>query len=174
MEVSTFLQDMKKERTDQIKSVMYFFQNTDDIQKGIASELSYNEEFSKLDKKGSEIKEKLVSYKHEVISKISDCSVKMGELKAKIGQEPDNTEGVKSRMYDSGISEAMPVKTYHHSEIYKEGAEESKEMKMLYNNLAYKLCDMKRELKLTDTLIDNVKVEKMYKLPVRVASMLGF
>lgn len=163
MEISSFLHEMRKEKADKMKSVLYFFNNADEIQKGIASELSYNEEFSKIDKKGSQIKDKLVNYKQEVISKISDCSVKVGELKAKIGEEPEKIED----------GEGRPKEIYRHSQMYKEGEDVFKESKMLFNNLSYKICDLKKELSLTDTLIANIKEDKMYKLPVRVASMLN-
>lgn len=163
MEISNFLHEMRKERADQMKSVLYFFNNADEIQKSIAHELSYNEEFSKIDKKGSQIKDKLVNYKQEVISKISDCSVKLGELKAKVGEEPEKIEDGEERVKE----------IYRHSQIYKENGDASKESKMLFNNISYKICDLKKELKLTDTLIANIKEDKMYKLPVRVASMLN-
>lgn len=166
MEVNSFLQEMRKDRADKIKSVMYFFKNADDIQKGIASDLSYNEDFSKIDKKGSEIKEKLVSYKQEVISMISDYSSKQGELKTKIGQEPSAERDYMGYGY----------KAYPYQNIYdNEGtSQESSDMKRQFNEISLKICELKKELNLTDTYIGNIKVDKMYKLPVRVASVLGF
>jgi hypothetical protein len=165
-EVNAFLDEMKKERADQMASVNYFFKNSDEIQKGLASDLSYNEEFSKLEIKGSEIKSKLIEYKNQLLSCISDCSMEMGKIKQEIGSEPE----MEREEYDGFKS---GLKMYDSKGIYSKDSEPD-EKKMKYNNLIYRLCDKKRELKLTDTLISSIKDEKNYKLPVRVASILGF
>lgn len=166
MEINTFLDDMKKERADQMASVNYFFKNNDEIQKGMANELSYNEEFSKMDVKGSEIKRKLIEYKGQLISKISECSIEMGKLKQEIGSEPEQEK----EEYDGFKS---GFKMYDLKGIYKRDSEPD-EKKLTYNNYVYRLCDNKRELKLTDTLISTIKEDKNYKLPTRIASIIGF
>ena len=166
MEINAFLGEMKKEKADQMASVTYFFKNSDEIQKGLASDLSYNEEFSKKDVKGSEIKEKMVEYKSQILSKISECSMEMGKLKQEIDEEPEKEK----EEYDGFKS---GLKMYDAKDIYAKD-EEPDTKKMMYNNYVYKLCETKRELRLTDTLISTIKDEKNYKLPIRVASILGF
>ena len=153
---------------DRKKSLDFYFNN--EINKSVASDISYEvPELSIVSKKGDEIKKRLESQKELLINSISKCVTKMSEILGEIEEKPNEYENTEST-----------IKKFGYSQIYSKdgvgvGIESPNACKMReYNNCVWFLKEQSCELNKLNLIISNVKENKEYKLPLNIASQLGF
>lgn len=158
------IQKDKEDRMNSVKYVLNLNNERDNLlQKGIMSQFEGLSSLP-LSKKGSEIKEKLQSEKMKIGMLILSNSEKLNALKKEIGVSPqDSKEGGKLR--------------YGYSQIYSNTSEPLSELSLKmqeFNRYSYKQEDYMAQSKQINTLMENIQENKMYDLPVRVLSDLGF
>lgn len=153
--------DIEADRLDSIKSVNFAL----GIEKGVASDLMFNSELNKIQKKGSEIKEKLEKEKVKEAISLANDNVKINNIKSKIEEQPAGDPYIEGSEY----------KKFSYEQIYKEGVEESKALLMrTYNHCLHKYCFDKRDLDKLITMISNIQDSKTYDLTLDIATKLGF
>lgn len=163
-----FEREMMLEVQDRKKSLDFYFNN--DINKAIASDISYQvPELSIVSKKGDEIKKRLETQKELLINSISRCVTKMSEILGDIEEKPSEYEGDESTIKKFGYSQI------YGKDIAGMGVETPNANKMReYNNSVWFLKEQSCELNKLNLIISNVKETKEYKLPLNIASQLGF
>lgn len=138
-----------------------------------------NSELGSVKIKGSELKEKLLVHKGIYIHEISMCIRKMSKLVKEINIEPekfDPDSSILTYNYNQIYSDNNKVINDNISdvEIEHEDKIDDKEEKMReYNNHVYKLRNYKKELMFLNNMIENIKENKEYNLPLRVVTHLG-
>lgn len=158
---------IQKDREDRMNSVKYVLNLNNErdnlLQKGVMSQFQGLSSLP-LSKKGSEIKEKLQSEKMKIGMLILSNSEKLSGLKKEIGVFPqDSEEDGKLR--------------YGYSQIYSNTSEPLSELSLKmqeFNRCIYKQEGYITQSKQINTLMENIQENKMYDLPVRVLSDLGF
>lgn len=169
-------EDNKQEEQDIQKSLNYF----------IIHELE-NTELGDVNVKGSEVKEKLLVHKGAIINTLEHCIRKMGTISNEIGEKPMDTCPEMPSIYKYSYKQIYP-KDYISEEsqetsdygygVSKEESEpvispEKQEKMREYNRYAHEMIQAKENLGFTKQMIDNIKENKEYKLPIRVANHLG-
>lgn len=154
------LEDIKQEEKEIFKSLNYMITHA-----LLGTDLGLKEV------KGDKLKEHLLILKGSLLSKIEHSIRKMSKYSEKIGIQPQ------------GRFEEMPnIFKYNHEQIYTNSHESSpnnevniilKEKMCDYNKCAYDLIENKGLLELINGMIDNIKENKEYKIPLRVAKHLG-
>jgi|GEM_PF-2317661 len=137
-----------------------------------------------INKKGFDIKEKLMNIKSKESAEIVQKQAELVALKAQIVDEP--TEKIDEYITDDIEVANMPLK-YNWSECYSECIKDSatalespnlvqqvSELKRKYNLCAEKFVKCQVEVKMLDTMINNFEDEKIYNLTVKQATILGF
>ena len=156
-----FERELKREFEDQKKSLNFYFLN--DIEKSVITELSYQSDFNIINKKGSEIKEKILIHKGIAVKSISDCVSKMQEISNSLNIQPEEK-------CDNGIFR------YSYSQIYPTDNYQSDSQNLMreYNDKSWRLIEFKKDLESSRLILDNIKEDKNYKLPIYIATQLGF
>ena len=154
------------------------------IKSHIGSQFGYSENL-KVNKKGAEIKEKLITIKDAELSEISTLKSKAEVLKEKAGSEP--TEKLDDYVTD-GIKTNTLLLKYPWNECYcNEQTEKSLDgieikseahivcdSKQEYNRCVEKIARCESEVSLINTMINNFEDAKVYNLSVKQATTLGF
>lgn len=154
-----------------------------------------NSENLTIDKKGSQIKEKLLSIKDKLSTGAAMHQAKMEALRQTIPTAPtDKMDGYVS----DGIDVNSIPAVYNWGETYYSHCESPKiqsetvitegenatpvksqeeiicESKREYNRCAERFISLQAEIKLIDTMVNNLEDNKTYKLVVKQAAILGF
>lgn len=155
------IEDIKAEEKDFFKSLDYYY---------TISQLG-NTDIGSVETKGSVLKEKLLILKGSLISEIEHCIRKMSKLVDIINEKP------------AAKCESMPTLfKYTYEQIYKQDGDGSysnnpEDIKRgghmrEYNNHLYSFIDKKKNLEFLNKMIENIKDNKEYKLPIRLAEHL--
>lgn len=162
-----------------VKSLL--LQNIEDqdlIEKSHINEFVYNEDM-KVSKTGKELKEKFQEQIKGEVEEIREYMENVNGLLVSIGEQP--TKQVKDVWYYKidGWEDKLPVLPMIYGAGYKslEGESNSEDRdvnKYKYDQLVSKLIDCYIEVLMLNTMINNMKDSKEYKLTVRQAAMLGF
>jgi len=156
-----------------VKSLL--LQNIEDkdlIEKSHINEFVYNKDME-ISKTGKELKEKFGEMLKEEIDDVRGLSTKINEKVEEISERP--TKKVKDvwGWRIDGWEDKLPVLPLVYNEEYIVGGAPDKD-KCEYDRLVSRLIDCSIEVIMLNTMIDNMKDSKEYKLTVRQASMLGF
>jgi hypothetical protein len=177
---SSWENEIQKDYDDRKASVIWALTDGNDIEKGIASDLMYSDsELKYVTKKGSEIKEKIVTAKANEAVKLAEIGIKLKLLRSEIGVDPEGDDV-------SGIGDNYK-KRYSYKQMYPDNtvnnltgnvsatnSEDVVKKMREYNNCVYKFHNCQRELKTLGTIVDGIKEKKDYKLHIRIATELGF
>lgn len=141
-----------------------------------------------IDKSGKEIKEKLVVVLEKYQQEVSAQKVELETLKIKIGEDPGTlfkeSQGWRIDGFEDKLG-ALPL-LYPEEElkigdtltssgyVTDKPFEDICKLKYEYNNKAKNLVDTLMEIELVKTILNSYPDNKMYKLTVKEASMLGF
>ena len=159
--------EIQKDLDDKKRSVMFALGEQNDIEKSVANDIRYdsngNNDLSFIIKKGDEIKGKLETERSNSAMKLATYNIQATKLKEEIGVEPS-----KDAWQDDN-----DMKIYPYEMIYPSGNENNIKMRE-YNELVDKIYCLKKDVKIYTTLINGLKEDKNYKLPIMVASQLGF
>ena len=164
-----FERQLRVDYEDRKKSLEFYFSNN--IEKSVISDLSYQTDLNQVSIKGTEIKDKLLVQKGITIESITACIEKIQSLHKEIGIDPQELDE-----YTKGM------KKYSYSQIYPQTSDNVLEPpinepcnKMReYNNHVWKLSSLRKDLDSVRLMVSNIKENKEYKLPIHVASQLGF
>jgi len=169
---------IKSSKSEIKKSLL--LQNIEDqdlIEKSHINEFVYNEDM-KVSKTGKELKEKFQEQIKGEVEEIREYSTKIQELLQKIGEQP--TKKVDEIWYYrvDGWEDKLPILPMIFGDGYasiNEGDGSGvKGDKYEYDQLVGRLIDCNIEIIMLNTMIENMKDNKEYKLTVRQAAMLGF
>jgi hypothetical protein len=155
---------MDREEIKSIKSMIEL-----SIQKGIVDE-SFSSSI-KIEKNGSEVKEKIKSNLIQSILKKNDLFRVLEQLADQIGELP---QGVLDKWELSGMRDRLmtiPYK-YDYSQLYGVGTVD--EMKSKYNSKLMEYIEVSIDCLLFKTIIDNIDDKKIYQLNIQNATQLGF
>ena len=139
-----------------------------------------------VDKSGREIKEKILVVLQKEQEEISKYNTQLETLKIKIGEDP--TENTKETYYYllDGFEDKVGDVPFHYKEkgvtditeqpIYTtdKPLEAIWETKREYNCIVRKLVDCMIEIAMINTVLNSYPDNKMYKLTLREATILGF
>ena len=167
-----FEEEMKKDWQDRKKSLEFYF--TNDVEKSLVSDIAYsNSDLSFITKKGEEIKNKLEDQKGLLIQSLAFCLPKLSPLIEKIGCEPQERQDSDLEMLRYGYSQIYPNSS-NDEKCYDSGEVEIPKLMREYNELLWKISYLKNDLKGINTIIQNIKDNKDYKLPINIATQIGF
>ena len=167
-----FEEEMRKDWQDRKKSLEFYFNN--DVEKSLVSDIAYsNSDLSFITKKGEEIKNKLEDQKGLLIQSLAFCLPKLSPLIEKIGCEPQEKQDSDLEMLRYGYSQIYPSSNGDKVCCDTEIEDCSKFMRE-YNELLWKISYLKSDLKGINTIIQNIKENKEYKLPINIATQIGF
>lgn len=172
--------EIQKDLEDKKRSVMFALGEQNEIEKSLANDIRYdsngNNDLAFVIKKGEEIKPKLESERSNSAIKLATCNIQATKLKEEIGVEP-----TKDAWQDDNDMKIYPYELiYPTSKTESNLGEElsvstSTNVKMReYNDYIDKMYCLKKDIKIYTTLINGLKDDKNYKLPIMVASQLGF
>jgi hypothetical protein len=150
--------ELKREYEDRKKSLENYFSNN--IEKSVISDLSYQEDFNKVSVKGKEIRQKLAEQKGMTVSSLAHCVSKLRGMVEEIGVQPQEMD-------------SYGILRYSYSQIYPQDNDGGCQKMREYNEKIYKIQDLKRDLDSVNLMFSNIKDEKDYKLPLHIASQLG-
>lgn len=147
-----------------------------------------NSENLKIAKKGSLIKERLIVIKEKEMNEANDYKSRAEALRVKLNCEPTEELG---EWINDGVETIKP-KVFNWSETYCESSNKVEDSISIDGNPVkspeQEICDDKREhnrcvesyvrnmveIKMIDTMINNLSDEKEYSLAVKQATILGF
>lgn len=164
-----FERQLRTDYEDRKKSLEFYFSNN--IEKSAISDLSYQTDLNQVPVSGIDIKNKLLVQKGITIESITVCIDKIQSLYKEIGVDPEELDE-----YTVGM------KKYSYSQIYPQTSNsclespvnESCNKMREYNNHVWKITSLRKDLDSVRLMVSNIKENKEYKLPVHVASQLGF
>ena len=167
-----FEEEMRKDWQDRKKSLEFYF--TNDVEKSLVSDIAYSKsDLSFITKKGEEIKNKLEDQKGLLIQSLAFCLPKLSPLIEKIGCEPKEKQDLDLELLRYGYSQIYPNSSNDEKCL---GSDEEGTPKLMreYNELLWKISYLKNDLKGINTIIQNIKDNKEYKLPINIATQIGF
>lgn len=163
-----FEEEMRKDWQDRKKSLEFYF--TNDVEKSLVSDIAYsNSDLSFITKKGEDIKSKLEDQKGLLIQSLAFCLPKLSPLIEKIGCEPQEKQEGELEMLRYGYSQIYPNTENSNNEV-----SDVQKLMREYNDLLWKISYLKNDLKGINTIIQNIKENKEYKLPINIATQIGF
>ncbi len=163
-----FEEEMRKDWQDRKKSLEFYFNNG--VEKSLVSDIAYsNSDLSFITKKGEDIKNKLEDQKGLLIQSLAFCLPKLSPLIEKIGCEPQEKQDNELELLRFGYSQI-----YTNSEGSQNEATDVQKLMREYNELFWKISYLKNDLKGINTIIQNIKDNKEYKLPINIATQIGF
>ena len=170
-----FFDEMRREYEDRKKSLENFFTDSD-INKSVIDDVTYQDDM-KIPVKGKELIKKLLEQKGITVASLVHCIKDIQFIAQSIGVAPEESvkEGkVKIYSYKQRFGEAMaqvhPIAEENANTIGISVTEKMNE----YNNKAYKIAGFQRDIASVNTMIASIKEDKDYRLPVYIATQLGF
>jgi len=141
---------------------------SESINKSLMDDVSYNAgDLNIITKTGKEIKEKLEDYWAELTGQVVMKAEELKNLQENIEVEP----GMNFNHTGNHLSETMKIFDYP----TKENSEPEIRNKMTkYNNCIHSLTQTRDEMKRVKTIINNIDEKKKVRLPLNIASKLGF
>ena len=167
-----FEEEMRKDWQDRKKSLEFYF--TNDVEKSLVSDIAYsNSDLSFITKKGEEIKNKLEDQKGLLIQSLAFCLPKLSPLIEKIGCEPQEKQDNELELLRYGYSQIYPD-SRDNDKCYDSAEEGTSKLMREHNELLWKISYLKNDLKGINIIIQNIKETKEYKLPINIATQIGF
>lgn len=144
------------------------------IQKSHITDMFSNSEI-KINKKGFEIKERLVEMKNKELQMCAQNQAKLEILKAKLGCEP--TEKVSEWVLE-GFDISIEPKIYSYDSCDWEPIEGTEtnigSLKSEYNSVANNYVKSQIDICTIDTMINNLVDNTFYPISIKQAALLGF
>jgi hypothetical protein len=181
-----YKEEIQQKNNERINSIHYLVveKGQDDLEKSISDDLSYSgkEDQFRKNVKGDELKSKIKAVKlikenlkDNILSKMKMC---VAEIDIMPNERMDN---YRTKEWGAVIEvplvysykQRYPVKT-DTMQVEQDQGKSKQEKMHEYNNYASEFVDCSIECKKLDTIIEAINDKINYKLPISVASKIGF